>query len=360
MWRFLFLIFVTSFAFGQTTLTISPTTPTGPLFRGIPDQVVTCGNLSSVPGATWNAISLRFRKVAPSPAWSAASIDNDFTQVKVVDNFGVTVIGPLTPSACSDAMYTSTSWVCEMNLVPPYVLGAGISREWCIVASIPSGAPTAQLQAGFFSTSTPNVQITGGGLETIPNGVVQPAFRQVQDQPPQPVMSLAQNSPSGDIERGTSDAILMVAQVTMGGSTGTSTCSSIEVQIGITGTTWDVSTIDNVFSSFTVVANPGGVVVTSFNPSQCTQQITSTSWRCSIPIAHTMNAGDSQEWSMRANIGMSQASTIQGSFEVSSVPNCSLSAGGSVRLPTSRVLGVSRNLVTTPLPDTVFDNGFED
>ncbi len=355
----LLFVFFSSSVFGQTTLTISPTTPAGPIFRGIPDQVMMCGNLSSVPGATWNAVSLRFRKVAPSPAWSAATVDNDFTQVKIVDNLGTTVVGPLTPSTCPGAVYTSTSWVCEMNLVPPYGLGAGISREWCIVASIPSGAPTGQLQAGFFPASIPNVQITGGGLETIPNAVVQSSFRQVQDQPPQPVMTLSQNSPSSDIERGTLDAVLMVTQVTMGSGIGTSTCSSIEVQVEVTGAAWDVSTIDNVFSSFAVVANPGGVVVASFNPSQCTQQITSNSWRCSIPIAHTMNAGDSEEWSMRANIGMSQASTIQGGFEVSGVANCSLSAGGSVRLPASRVLGASRSLVTT-LPDPVFDDGFED
>lgn len=361
MWRFLFLLllFVTTFAFGQTTFTISPTTPSGPLFRGIPDQSMVCVNLSSTPGVTWNGISLRFRKVVPTPAWNTGNVDNDFMQVKIVDNFGSTVLSTITPSTCAGAVYTSTSWTCEVPISPAYTLGAGDTREWCIIASIPLGAPTAQLQAGFVATSGPNVQIAGGGTETIPSAVVQSSFRQVQDQPPQPVMTLSQNSPAGDIERGISDANLMIGQVTMGGGTGTSSCNTIEVQVGVTGTTWDVSTIDTVFSSFSIVASPGGVVVAAMNPSQCTQQITNDTWRCSIPITYSMNAGDSQEWSMRMNIGNSQASTIQGSFEVPGVQNCSLSAGGSVRLPTSRVLGASRNLVTTPLPDPIFSNGFE-
>jgi hypothetical protein len=85
----LFLFFAICLpAFGQTTFTTSPSSPSTALTKGVLSQEIARFVLNSSTGATWNRAAMRFNKIVPSNPWNSGNIDTYLTNIRIEDGSG--------------------------------------------------------------------------------------------------------------------------------------------------------------------------------------------------------------------------------------------------------------------------------
>jgi len=349
---FLFLIFTICLpAFGQTTFLLSPETPSTPLMRGVENQETARFTSDSSTGGNWTKVNIQFNKVVPGNPWTVQNINTFISAVRIMDGAGNVIVSDFIPSTCVGATITSTLWSCEV--VTNFTVPPGESREWRVFADIPLTSGLTFIRQGFIPTLTPNVQLTGGGLATIPNMLVQGQLRQVQSPPPQPSMTLSGNSPTGNISRGATNVIASQFLVIVGPGSGNVTFTAFRIVVEKTGgVSWTLANINSDFSQLGVFDSVGNVPVPKFNPSTCADVVVMPNhFECTVPVTYSLPVATTRNFDVIFNVGISGgASTLRVGFIPTLSPNTTLPGGGSFTFPAASVLGLTRAIVSPPPP----------
>lgn len=355
---FIALLFfvIAQFAFAQTTLTVASFPNNGDLIRGVNDQQTGRFTLVSSTGATWNSARIQFSKVVSSP-WSPADIENYFKNVRIKDGSSNT-LATINPGSCVGATFTTTLWQCDVAM--NFTLPPGGNGEWQVFVDIPLASPLAVLRQGFVATTNPNVQITGGGLVTVPNILVQGPMFSIKNPPPQPTMTLSASSPTGDILRGATNVLGGKFDLAVGAGSGSVSFSALRMTVEKSGgSAWTLGNVDNDFTQIGVFDGIGNIPIPKFNPSTCIDVlITSDRFECTVPVTYSMPVNSTSEFQVILNVGASGvANTLRVGFMPTLAPNTTLPGGGTFTFPAADVYGATRQLVLPPAPSMILAVG---
>ncbi len=344
----------------QPSMNLSGSSPTGNIPRGATNVPAAQFQVAVGPGSgtvTFNALRIVVEKTGGAN-WTIGNINSDFNQVGVFDSIGNVLIPKFNPSTCADVVVMPNRWECTVPT--SYSIPVATTRNFDMIFNVGLTGTATSLRVGFIPTLTPNTTLPGGGSYTFPVVSVLGSTRAIVS-PSQPLMSLSENSPTGEMPKGVNDQVLTQTTVTMSASVGSATVNNITFMVTAVGTSWTQGNIDQDFIQIGVYDATAGTVVTQFNPSNCVQIVlTATMWTCTVVTSYVMSAGDMRTWNIILDVPPgATASSLQGSFEVTS-GNVSLSAGGSTSLPSTRIVGAVRLINDAPLPDPIFSNGFEE
>jgi len=291
------------------------------------------------------------RVVPGSPIWTLENVNTNVTNIRIEDSTGNVVVTSFNPGTCAGATITSTLWSCEV--VTNFTVPPGETRDWRVFADIPLTSGLTFIRQGFIPTLTPNVQLTGAGLATIPNMLVQGQLRQVQNPPPQPTMAVSASSPTGNIFRGTTNVTASQFLVSVGPGSGNVSFSALRIVVEKTGgVSWTLANINSDFSQIGVFDDVGNIPMTKFNPSTCADVVVMPNrWECTVATGYTIPVATTRNFDVIFNVGISGgASTLRVGFIPTLSPNTTLPGGGSFTFPSTSVLGATRTIVSPPPP----------